>query len=69
MQEVNQIFYPFDAEAICNIKIPRENVEDCLAWNYEKTGMFTVKSAYKLAYSLKSQSGTRASCSSNEPYD
>ena len=46
---IHQLFYRFDAEAICSIKLPKSEVEDCLAWHYEKTGTFSVRSAYRLA--------------------
>lgn len=66
---VRQIFHSFDADEICKLKIPRSGVEDCIAWHYEKTGVFTVKSAYKLADSLKRKGTDKATSSSREPGD
>lgn len=42
-------FNPADAEAIAKIKIPTRHAEDFLAWPMEKSGLFTVRSAYNLA--------------------
>lgn len=64
---VKQIFHVFDAEEICHLKIPKSNMEDSVAWHYEKSGVFTVKSAYKLADSLKRDSNSSASSSISEP--
>jgi hypothetical protein len=38
-----------DANAILRINIPQMEREDSPAWYYEQSGMFTVKSAYRLA--------------------
>lgn len=46
---IQQIFSPFDASEIINIRLPLTNVEDSIAWHHEKFGLFTVRSAYKLA--------------------
>jgi ribonuclease HI len=40
-----------DANAILRINIPQMEREDSPAWYYEQSGMFTVKSAYRLAWS------------------
>jgi hypothetical protein len=64
---VKQIFHDFDADVICNLKIPRAEVEDCVAWHYEKKGIFTVKSAYK--DSLKRNTTAVATSSSRDPGD
>jgi hypothetical protein len=49
---VNETFLPHDAEHILNIKLPTNPMNDMPAWNYEKNGNFTVRSAYRLAYNL-----------------
>lgn len=66
---INQIFHKFDADEICKIRIPSNAVDDCVAWHYEKTGVFTVKSAYKLADSLKRNGTAMASSSARDPGD
>ena len=45
---VRNIFEESDAEAILKIKV-NEDQEDRPAWHYDKKGLFSVKSAYKLA--------------------
>jgi hypothetical protein len=47
---VNDTFQPHDAEEILKIKTPNE---DIIACQFEKNGIFTVKSAYRLATMLK----------------
>lgn len=64
---IKKIFHSFDADEICNIRIPEVEVEDCVAWHYEKTGVFTVKSAYKLADTLKRNGKEAPSSSTSEP--
>ena len=55
---VRSIFHPADADHILQIKLPK--VSPCrvnfIAWNYEKPGIFTVKSAYRLALDLQDSS-------------
>ena len=43
------MFEQADAEAICRIQLSRRDVEDTLIWMHHKKGLFTVKSAYKVA--------------------
>jgi hypothetical protein len=40
----------FDIEVILKIKPSRRHDEDILAWQLEKSGVFSVRSAYKLAF-------------------
>jgi hypothetical protein len=35
------------------IRIASQDLNDTVAWHYEKNGLFSVKSAYKLATALK----------------
>jgi hypothetical protein len=50
--QVMRFFYPCDVEEILKIKLSASRGADEIAWNFEKTGMFTVRSAY-------TRSGTR----------
>lgn len=50
---VRHLFYPYDAEEILRLRIQSNGDGDFVAWHFEKTGMFSVKSAYKLALTLK----------------
>lgn len=65
---IGNIFYPFDAEEIYKIRIPSTEIEDCIAWHYERNGNFTVRSAYNLAASLNrnTQGGASSSASCAE---
>lgn len=60
---VHQLFHRFDAEEICKIKIPRWDLEDCVAWHGERSGVFSVRCAYKLGAQLKHQIRVKASSS------
>lgn len=66
---VHQLFYRFDAEAICNIELPRAGSEDTLAWHPEKTGIFSVRSAYRLAVAVQNKNTPPPSSSSNDADD
>lgn len=59
------IFHPFDAAEITKIRLPAREVDDCVAWHYEKSGVFSVKSAYMLAMaSIRRESQTSSSSAS-----
>ena len=46
---LNEYFSPYDVDHILGIRLPRFPVADFIGWHYEKTGVFSVKSAYRLA--------------------
>ncbi|KAJ1269253.1 hypothetical protein BS78_07G196800, partial [Paspalum vaginatum] len=48
-----QLFNPADREAISRIRIPSRTAEDIIAWHGERSGIFTVRSAYNIAMKLK----------------
>jgi hypothetical protein len=48
---IRQNFHPWDVEEILKIKIPANKVPDFVAWHYERSGVFSVRSAYRLALS------------------
>ena len=58
-----QIFNPADVEEIAKIKIPARRMEDFIAWHMEKSGLFSVRSAYNLALRIKRGQGTSSSSS------
>lgn len=66
---INQILQSIDTEEICKMRIPSNMVEDCVAWHYENSGVFTIKSAYKLAYEIKNNATAAASSSSRDAGD
>ena len=51
MNILQQNFAPLDVEEILKIK-PYSSFEDIIAWHYERSGIFSVKSAYKLALNM-----------------
>ena len=57
------MFYSYDAEEILKLRIPTVGEEDFIAWHYEKNGMFSVKSAYRLALNLKNNKSETGSSS------
>jgi hypothetical protein len=61
-------FYDFDMEDIKKISIGGKEIEDCLAWNFTKNGVFSVRSAYHLQMSIRKQkeSHSESSCSVQE---
>ena len=47
VEKVQRIFFPLDAAAILNIPRPRTEQDDFWAWAWDRTGIFTVRSAYR----------------------
>jgi hypothetical protein len=47
VEKVQRIFFPLDAAAILSMPRPRSEQADFWAWAWDKTGVFTVRSAYK----------------------
>lgn len=66
---INQIFHHFDAEEIQKIRLPRKEMEDCVAWHYEHNEIFSVRGAYKLAAAECSWENSAASSSSADAND
>lgn len=58
---IRRFFFPCDVEEILKIKIPLQECDDWMAWNCEKTGVFTVKSGYRLAMQLADGAETTGS--------
>ena len=50
---LNRYFFGHDVEEIKKIKIPWNAMDDKLVWHYEKTGCFTVRSAYRLGLQIR----------------
>jgi hypothetical protein len=46
---LRQYLYPWDVEEILKIKLSINKIPDWVAWQYEKSGVFSVISAYRLA--------------------
>jgi hypothetical protein len=62
---VKKIFMPHDAEEVLKIRIPNLEQEDFVSWHFEKNGIFSVRSAYKLALNEKLAINTNSSRSTN----
>lgn len=46
-------FFPCDVDEILKIKLPAKRCADWVAWNFENSGVFLVRSAYRLARQLE----------------
>lgn len=51
--KINQIFLPTDVEAIISIPLCTWNINDFWSWAHEKSGSFTIRSAYRMLVSTK----------------
>jgi hypothetical protein len=60
---LKELFYDHDIQAILEIEIPKTPQEDRLAWKLERNGIFTIWSAYRLAYHMKHQNREQGSSS------
>ena len=61
---LSQTFWPMDVKEILKIRASPRQREDFIAWQPERTGIFTICSAYRLAMSThKDQFGNGASSS------
>ena len=52
-QKVHEHLQPPDAELILKIPLSTRNIADSWAWHYERSGLFTVRSAYRLLVDTK----------------
>ena len=52
---LDQHFYAMDIAAILNILLSTRVQEDFCSWHYERKGVFTVRSAYRLLAATKQQ--------------
>jgi hypothetical protein len=58
---VHRYFYPWDVDEILKMKLPSVDMSDSVAWHYEKFGLFSVKSAYRLALMIDHDLGSSGS--------
>jgi hypothetical protein len=49
---IRTYLFPHDAKEVLKIRPTSRVEEDFIAWHYEKSGIFTVSSAYKLALQI-----------------
>ncbi|KAK2662764.1 hypothetical protein Ddye_001338 [Dipteronia dyeriana] len=52
-EKLNQVLLPVDREAILSIHVSWRGGQDSLKWHYEKSGVYSVSSGYRLALSEK----------------
>jgi hypothetical protein len=64
MQKLRSCLHPHDIEEICKIHLSERYIEDMIAWHYEKSGIFTVRSVYKLALHIEQEERRQTGSSS-----
>jgi hypothetical protein len=62
-QLLNEYMYPHDVAEVMKIRLSERVQSDHIAWFYEKSGIFTVRSTYKLPVSIEKGLGERAGSS------
>jgi hypothetical protein len=62
---IRKMFLFHEAEEILNLRIPASEGDDILSWHYEKSGLFSVRSAYKLAMEGRSENNCGTSMSAD----
>lgn len=62
---MKHIFHMHDAVEILKIKPPAAEMDGFLAWHYEKSSLFTVRSAYKVALQEVATDRQAGACSSS----
>jgi hypothetical protein len=50
---VQRVFLPYDASPIMQIPVCTGNIDDFWAWNFEKSGIFIVRSTYRMILETK----------------
>lgn len=55
--KLEEHFIAMDQEVIMNIPLSTRVQEDFWSWHYENTGVFTVRSAYRMLVGIKNQRG------------
>jgi hypothetical protein len=63
---VRKVCYNHDADWILKLKLPSKPCDDLIAWHYEKSAIFMVKSAYRLAYNINKGTRWKAGNSQNQ---
>ena len=52
-QRISEVFMPMDAHVIMGIPICMWNTQDFWCWHFEKSGNFTVRSAYNMMVAIR----------------
>lgn len=53
---VQHVFLPHDASATMQIPVCTRNIDDFWAWNFEKSGIFSARSSYRMILETKKRS-------------
>lgn len=61
VQNITDSFSPLEADLILAISLPRNPSLDILCWHYDKKGVYSVKSGYKLVVTCSSSYSASAS--------
>jgi hypothetical protein len=48
-QMINECLYPHDADEVLKIRMTETDNDDFIAWHYEKSEVFSMRSAYRPA--------------------
>ncbi|KAK4400326.1 hypothetical protein Sango_1138700 [Sesamum angolense] len=59
---ITNLFWPEGQDLILQIPLSSITRLDWLLWHYSKNGLFSIRSAYHLAHSLKYHAGTSEGC-------
>jgi hypothetical protein len=62
---LQSLLYHHDVNEVLKIRLSDRVQEDHVAWMLEKTGIFSVKSAYRLVARLEAEEQNQTSCSSH----
>jgi hypothetical protein len=60
---LQSILFPHDVEEVLKTRLSGRRQEDFVAWHYEKSGIFSVRSAYHLAVQIDQAELNAAGCS------
>jgi hypothetical protein len=55
MNVLHSCLLPHDVQEVRKIHLSDRIMKDTIAWNYERTGIFSVSSAYKLALQIENE--------------
>jgi hypothetical protein len=64
VQLIKTVLYPHDVDEVLKIRLSDRAPEDHIAWFYEKSALFSVRSAYHLAVQLENSTQSSAGSSS-----
>jgi hypothetical protein len=66
VQLLKSVFYPHDVQEVLKVRLSERVPEDHVVWFYETSGIFTVRSAYRLAVSLDTPNGSQGCSARND---